>query len=130
MRSDELAEIRRSIEHVTTYVTCGDLEPHLPHGMDAKWCGGLDRPTSRVLRLLGHIDALQRDLTQRTPYLTALAEAADEAIGNTANREGDAYQQGVRDLAAALAGLPSMPDQLGIGTLQDATEAMHVAAQP
>lgn len=49
----------------------------------------------------------------------ALAMFADEAIGCTGNREGDAYQQGVRDLAAALAGIPAMPDRLGVGGLSE-----------
>lgn len=54
---------------------------------------------------------------ERTLDLTQLAAYADEAIGSTANREGDAYAQGVRDLARHLAGLEPMPDRLKIGTL-------------
>lgn len=53
--------------------------------------------------------------------LRKLAIDADACIGDTGNREGDAYQQGIRDLAAHLAGLDPMPDRLGIGNLVSAT---------
>jgi len=62
--------------------------------------------------------------------LREIAEFADQAIGNAANREGDSYHQGVRDLAAALAGLSPRADVLGIGTLADALEGYGLEVSP
>lgn len=61
-------------------------------------------------------------VTVSAETLARIAEQADAAIGNTGSREGDAHQQGVRDLARYLAGLPPLPDRLGIGTFATATE--------
>lgn len=61
--------------------------------------------------------------------LARIAEHADAAIGNTANREGDAYQQGIRDLARHLAGLSPLPDVLHIGTFASATEDANLEVE-
>lgn len=54
--------------------------------------------------------------------LGALVEHTDEAIGNTGSRDGDAYHQGVRDLALALLGRDPMLDHLNIGGLASGLE--------
>lgn len=58
--------------------------------------------------------------------LVAVLNHSSEGIGQTDSREGDIYQQALRDLSAGLLGVPPLPDHMGVGTLADGLEGAVV----